>query len=283
MTDVKPIQKTPDIDRGFTRITDGQIHYRAAGQKSSQPPLICLHASPASSKSLLPLMRAAAPTRYVIAPDTMGNGASDAPAVSAPDLSYYAGSMDRFCDAMGFDQVDIYGIHTGAHIATEWAILNPMRVRRVVLDQLTVLTDQQKIEFSAHYAPEMKPDQTGSQFHWAWNFMRDQMVFFPYYKKDADHLRQGGTFDAKILHDLTLDVLNSLETYHMAYGAVFKHELEERLPLLTQECLWVPGDPDPKNPASTLILQHLGNARLGVADPVNRPQALAGLINGFLD
>ena len=269
------------VDRGFTRIADGQVHYMMAGTRTSRPPLICLHASPASSKSLLPLIREFSRSHFVIAPDTLGNGQSDAPESIQPDLAYYAGAMDRFCEALGLETIDVYGQHTGAHIAAEWAILNPTRVRRVALDQLAVLSETEQADFLQHYAPVKMPDETGSQFHWAWNFIRDQMIFFPYYKKDAEHLRAGGTFNPETLHELTLDVLNSLKTYHMAYGAVFRHQLADRLPLLTQPALWISPDPNPENPVSEFVMKHLKQGQERYADAKNRPKALADLIDTF--
>ena len=46
------------IDRGFVRIAEGQVHYRAAGPRepTAAPPIVMLHASPASSLTLVPLI-----------------------------------------------------------------------------------------------------------------------------------------------------------------------------------------------------------------------------------
>jgi pimeloyl-ACP methyl ester carboxylesterase len=231
------------IERAFVTIAEGQVHYRTAGRRDGRPAVFLLHASPSSSQSLEPLIAALGDRFFVVAPDTLGNGQSPAPAVAAPDVPYYADALDRVAEALGVQSLSVYGTHTGAHIAIEWAIRNPGRVQRLILEGLAHFDDALRREFQARYAPPRSPDASGSQFPWAWQFIRDQMIFFPYYKQDAAHLRTGGTFDPVVLHNLVMDVLNSLETYHLAYQAVFQHDLESRLPLIAVLTLCL-GNPD---------------------------------------
>ncbi len=235
---------TAAIDRGFARLSEGLLHYRC-NQSAAGVPLVMLHASPASSKSLEPLATAIAASRSVILPDTPGNGLSCPPADPEPGLSSYAAMLDRLCSAIGHDLIDLYGTHTGAHIAIEWAIGHPDRVRRLILDGVAILSVDQRAEFLAHYAPPRAPDASGTQFAWAWNLIRDQMLFWPHYRQDADHLRQGGQFEPRLLHDLTMDLLGALDSYHQPYQAVFRHDVLARLPLVVQRTLWLHGEHGP--------------------------------------
>lgn len=232
-----------DPDRSFTRIAEGLIHSRHLGPADGAP-LVMLHASPASSRSLLPLA-AELPGLRLIMPDTPGNGLSCAPAVSDPDLATYADMLDRAMTALGLDQISLYGTHTGAHIAIEWAIANPQRIRSIILDGVALLTADQRTEFLENYAPPQRPNAAGTQFPWAWNMIRDQMIFWPHYKKDAAHLRKDGQFEPILLHDLTLDLLNNLTTYHQPYEAVFRHAPLARLPRITTPGLWLQGEGGP--------------------------------------
>jgi len=226
------------IERAFARTSLGLIHHRIAGtQKEQQKPILMLHASPASSRSLEPLMRSLAKHRLVIAPDTPGCGDSQAHAVAEPEMEDYAHAMFDFLDELSVDEVDIYGTHTGSHIAIEMAIARPERVKSIVLDGVAILSEEQQREYLQQYAPPQKIDQTGSQFHWAWSYMRDQMLFAPHFKKDADHLRLGGDLSAPVLHYLTLELLKNIETYHLTYNAVFKQDVCNRLPLVETPCL----------------------------------------------
>src|SRR4051812_50144738 len=79
-----------EIDRGFVRISDGLVHFRAIGwnngkpRKSAHPPLYMAHAGPGSSAGAVPLMQALARGRGGIAPDTPRAGGPAAPAGGAP-------------------------------------------------------------------------------------------------------------------------------------------------------------------------------------------------------
>lgn len=227
------------IDRAFLRLDEGLIHYRERPGSDAQPPLLLLHASPNSSQSLEPILSAYAPGRRLIAPDTPGCGDSVRPAVEQPEIADYADLMERFCEALGLGAVDIFGSHTGAHIGLELAVQKPGRVRRLVVDGLLVLADTEREDYLANYAPHKAPDEAGSQFHWAWQYIRDQMIFFPHFRKDLEHLRAGGIFEPGFLHHMTMDILRSLETYHLTYEAVFRHTVAQALRDLACPVCWL--------------------------------------------
>lgn len=232
------------LERGFLRIKDGQVHHFFLDQGDGLP-ILLLHASPASARTTAPIAAALAPYHPVSAPDTMGNGLSDPAPQASPDMTDYAHSMLRYMSARGFDRYAVYGSHTGAHIAVEMAIAAPDNVAGLVLDGVALMPAEERLEFLEKYAPVKAPDMTGSQFHWAWNFVRDQMFFYPYYRRDPDHVRPLGVLDPQWLHELTVDVLMNLETYHKAYHAVFRQPVEQRLPLVGQPTLCIATGLDP--------------------------------------
>jgi pimeloyl-ACP methyl ester carboxylesterase len=264
------------FDRGYVRVAEGLVHYRKAGPAEGRA-LVMLHASPSSSRSVEPLARLL-PGRLWM-PDTPGNGASSPPGMTVPELGDYADMLDRAADALGLETIDLYGTHTGAHIAIEWAIARPERVRSLILDGVALFDEATAAEFLAHYAPPQTPDASGTQFAWAWNMIRDQMIFWPHYKKDSAHLRRDGQFDAKLLHDLTLDLLESLETYHQAYEAVFRHKVLARLPLVTRPTLWMQGEGGPLDSDAGAALARLASHRLVMVEGL---QARAAAMVEFL-
>jgi pimeloyl-ACP methyl ester carboxylesterase len=235
------------IERAFVDIREGQVHLRRSvgAGPGKAPPLWMVHASPASSVSLVGLMKHLGASRSVIAPDTLGNGDSAPAAPAVPDIAYYAESSLRVMDALGIERVDLYGSHTGAHIVTEMAIARPDRFGRMVLDGIAMFTPEQKKDYLANYAPAIEPDAFGTQFHWAWHFVRDQGWFFPYFKRDAAHLRGLAMPSVEALHNTTLEVLKSVRTYHHAYRAAFAHPDRERLPLVKVPTLVMADSSDP--------------------------------------
>ncbi len=82
-----------------------------------QPPLWMMDAAPASSRSLEPLIASLAGGRRICAPDTPGIGDSTPLAAASPEIADYADAMLRTLDALSLETVDVYGFHTGPHIA----------------------------------------------------------------------------------------------------------------------------------------------------------------------
>lgn len=204
-----------------------------------------LHASPGSSRHLEKLVDGLSKGRRVLAPDTPGNGDSTPLANPSPEIIDYAQALIEFLEANHFTSVDLFGSHTGAHIAVEAAILAPQRINRVILDGLSIYSEEQRRDLLENYAPAITPDINGSQFLWAFQYGRDQAMFFPWFNRTAAGLRGRGMSSARDLHTWTVELLRSLDTYHLGYRAAFRHIVAGRLPLVKQRTLAiaVPADP----------------------------------------
>ncbi len=295
-----------DCERAFVRLREGLLHYRhvgdqaeagSAGAAHGRRPIWMMHASPASSRSLEPLVLELANRhgRRVFAPDTPGNGDSAAlsppPALAGgsaePELGDYADAFVRAMDALRIEQVDLYGFHTGAHIAIEMALAFPDRVGRLVLDGLLWLEEGERAEFLAHYAPPLRPDANGTQVFTALQFIRDQAWFFPHFRRDSAHNLGGGAMPPELLHALTVDLLKAAETYHFAYRAVFRHRLEERLPRLgAQPAMLMADASDPTRGAVARAAAIVPGARSTVLAESWSPEGVArkaATIVEFLD
>lgn len=228
------------IERAFVRLAEGQLHLRRLPASGPGLPLLLFHASPASSWFMQGLMLALREAGYageIIAPDTLGNGDSPAPAEDAPDIPYFAGSMHRLCKALGHGRVNLYGTHTGARIACEFAAAFPEATGRVILDGITEYPDAFREEVIANYAPRVEPDEYGRHLIWAFNFCRDQALYFPHFKKGPE-TRLGGVMPPpEVLHRITLDVLKALDTYPLPYLAAFRYRAFERMPAIAAPVL----------------------------------------------
>lgn len=272
---------TEAIDKAYVRIAEGQMHIRSLAGDPGPVPLVLSHASPASSRFLKPIMLALGEGRALYAPDNPCNGQSCSPAKTSPEMADFADMYRRTADVLGLDQVALYGTHTGSHIMIEWALAQSERVRALVLDGVALMDEAEAAEFLERYAPQKVPDESGSQFHWAWHFIRDQMFFYPHYKKDNAHRRPEGVFDARILHDLAMDVLANLETYHMPYEAVFRHDVRSALQRLEVPVLVLSHADGALDSATEEVVSLLGNAQL--ARDCATPEAKAAAINAFLE
>jgi pimeloyl-ACP methyl ester carboxylesterase len=224
------------IERAFVSLAEGQMHLRRiVGSDAAARPLLLFHASPSSSWGLQGLMKALVGAGFrgsIVAPDTLGNGDSVAPAPEHPDIAYFADSKRRLADALGYGRVDVYGGHTGARIACEFAAACPERVGRVILDGIMEYDADFRRLVVENYAPKVEPDEYGRQLVWAFNFVRDQAHYYPYFMRDPAHRLAGAVPDPATLHRATLDVLKALDTYSKPYIAAFEYPAYSRMPLV---------------------------------------------------
>jgi pimeloyl-ACP methyl ester carboxylesterase len=232
-------QSPQRIKRCFVDLPHGQIHCRTAGLDLAGTPLIMLHASPGSSKQLEPLIAGLGDRRPTIAPDCPGNGDSDPVPEDVPTIDGLADvlrdAIDGFVPSAG--RFDLYGSHTGARLACSIALRHPHQVRRIVLDGFGLYTTDERDEILATYAPEQAPDDLGQYLMWGWHFARDQWIWFPWFDKTIDRRVTLDLPSADFLHDLFVEIMKSVRTYHRSYRAAFRYDMKSALPKLGQPTL----------------------------------------------
>ena len=233
------------VTRGFVDVSHGQVHYRRAG--AAGPPLVMLHASPGSSRQLEPLMAAFARTRRVWAPDTLGNGDSSPPREAQPTIETLAAGAIEALDGLGLEQVDLYGSHTGASIAATIALLQPQRVRRLVLDGVGLYAPEEQAAILAGYLPDVPVDHQGLHVLWAWQFCRDTYLFWPWFRHDKAGVRDVGLPSPEALHAKFVEVVKAYGSFRASYRAAFLFDKRAR----RQE---IPGVSSPEAAAETARL-----------------------------
>lgn len=272
----------PAIRRRFADVAHGQIHYRTAGEGA---PLLVIHASPGSSKQQLKLINDLADVAKVFAPDTPGNGDSDPLALAAPTITDLAEAYLNLLDAIGLDRVNVYGSHTGAAIGSELAILAPDRVEKLVLDGVQVLTPEARADVLSRYALPFTPDLDGAYLIKAFQFCRDQYLFYPWYERTMAGQRTGGLPAPGDLHNWVVEVLKAAETYHLNYHAAFNWMALERLPLITCPTLMLAAENDPLIEDSKQAAAALRNgcySQLPRLDAVDYRAGRKDIISNFL-
>lgn len=272
------------VRRGFIDLAYGQVHYRTVGIGGR--PLIMLHSNPTSARALEPLMRRMGEDRRVIAPDTPGFGDSDPLPVAQPEIHDFAAAVGSAIDRLGFERVDLYGTHTGANIALELAVGRPQRTGRVILDAIALYREDERAELLAHYAPERRPEPDGSHMLWAWHFMRDQSLFWPWFRREAGRRRDVDVPDPDTLHGWVLDVLKAIRTYHAGYHASFRYAKEAQLSRLTVPTLVASSSSDIFFDRIEAVARLVPAARMQVLPPTTDPDYLdkaARIFRAFLD
>lgn len=232
------------IRREFVDLDFGQVHVRRAGEGQGRP-LVMVHASPGSSRQLEPLMSLMGSDRSVIAPDTLGFGDSAPPPIGSPDIKDYAAYLVQALDALGVRSFDLYGSHTGACVAAEVALAVPDRVHALVLDGVGDFDPDFRERLLANYAVPFPPDQDGAYLIRAFQFCRDQALFWPWFDRTRLARRDGGLLSAERLHAWVVEVLKASTTYHLGYRAAFSWPASDRLGELRVPTLMVAAEDDP--------------------------------------
>jgi pimeloyl-ACP methyl ester carboxylesterase len=273
----------PLIDRAFVRIAEGLVHLRKVVGDPGQRPLCLIHLSPASSQQMEPLMgalRRSGFTAPILAPDTLGNGDSARPAPPAPDIAYFADSLARVLDALEVERVDVFGSHTGGRIGCEFAHLHPDRIGRLVIDGIIEYSQEQRDEFARRYTPPIAPDAFGTHLIWAFNYSRNQHLFYPWFEEDAAHRLARDVPSPQELHRSTMDILKSLDSYSLAYQAAFHYAADTKVPAL--ECPTLLLKPKDAAAAINAAADRYANARNIEARDVAGVAGIAAAIQAFL-
>ncbi len=234
-------------------------------------PVVLMHASPVSGFTLEGLVAGFAPHRPVYALDTIANGESDKPDVTlhpqfeAPSLAEFAPWLLAVLDGLGFDQVDLYGSHTGAMIALEAAIQDPSRFASLVLDGVTMHDEEESAEIFSGYFADIRPKEYGAHLLTAWSQMQDVTLWHPWFVRDAGHISEFPIISARQVHEHTVEMLKRGEWHERCYRPVYEYPTAERLPLLTPRTLIATPPDDYLERFSVLAASLAPNAQTGTA------------------
>lgn len=220
--DIEP----PEIERRFVAVAGRVVHYRWAG---TGPPLLLLHQSPTSSAEMASQIALFARDFTVVAPDTPGYGLSDPLPLEQPEMEDYADALAALLDALGLARTGVYGTHTGAMIAAEFGRRFPARTSLVVLDGYVVLTEAERDDLLASYFVDMPPEPDGRHLAWYWSRIRDQTLFFPWYRKTREARMRFDVPPAAALQPYVMDLMRAFEMGTPAYAAAFRYPARERV------------------------------------------------------
>lgn len=198
----------------------GQIHYVTEGDGSA---VVLLHQAPLSSdeyKEMIPMIG----SRFrVLSMDIPGYGQSDTPN-RYYTVAEYAACVIHFLDALNIEQASIVGTHTGAAIGIEAAVTWPERIQKIIMNGCPFYTpDVRKARLKDTRYDPMPVMEDASHLLKIWEIPK-------YWSPKSDPL---------IWHRWLVDYLRSGE--RDAHQALFRYEIEKRLPLIKIPCLLIYG------------------------------------------
>src|SRR6187455_1140516 len=136
------------IKRHFVRVGGRDVHYARAGEG---PARVMLHAAPCSFKVMAPIQDIFACDFTTFAIDLPGFGLSSPLPGDTLTTQDLADSILETVNALGLNKIALYGRHTGAGVAVEFARRFPERCSMVLTDGFPVFADPYSDERLAEY------------------------------------------------------------------------------------------------------------------------------------
>ncbi len=210
----------PRITRHFVTVGGRRVHYRRAGEG---PALALLHASPRSSTELR-LNQEVFATRFTtLAFDTPGFGLSDLLPMEQPETEDLADALAETLQALGVEHTAVYGRHTGASIAVEFAARHGARCAMALTNGFPIYSAAQQKDRLTRYLNPIVPGFAGEHLLWLWFRFREQHVFWPWHEQDLAHRANADVPDLATLHRGVMEFLEAGDNYRIGYATAFRH------------------------------------------------------------
>jgi len=111
-----------------------------------------------------------------------------------------------------------------------------------------MFSPEQTQEFLSEYLAPLEIRSDGTHLIMAWNRLRDQALWWPWYKRKAENIAWLGSLDPEPLHASFMELIKAARTFHLPYRAAFEYPKNARLPLLRNPVLLCCGRYDPLCP-----------------------------------
>lgn len=208
------------ITRHFVTVGQRRVHYHRAG---SGPVIVLLHASACSAKVMREQLEKFSESHTAIAFDTPGFGLSDLLPLAQPSTEDLADALAETLSALGIRQAAVYGRHTGAQIAVEFAARHPERCAMALTNGFPVYSAEERARRLAGYLPPIAPEFDGSHLLWIWFRYREQHVFWPWNAQDLGHRADTDVPDLDFLHRGAIEMLEAGDSYRIGYATAYRH------------------------------------------------------------
>lgn len=199
-------------------VGDRRVFARRSG---SGPALVMLHGSPESADAVIPQQVEFAKSFSTLALDTPGNGRSDPLAVEDPLAADFADALAATLDAAGIKAAALYGYHTGAGTAVEFALRYPERVTALALDGYAVWTDAERRQLLDSYLISIAPEWSGEHLTRLWARLEEQAVYFPWNDRSETARLHMAMPSLDVLQRRAMDWLRAGDAYIASYRSAF--------------------------------------------------------------
>jgi len=229
------------VHKGFVAVPHGQVHFRYGGRG---PVVVLLHDSPRSSVLHVPNIEWLGEHFTVVALDTPGCGNSTPLPQASPGIADFAATLATTLTALGIERCALYGCHSGAKIALQFAADHPERVPLTILDGLALPPEPASDEYLEKYLPAFEPSADGAHLARGWSQVLDFHRYFPWFERSAATRLSLALPDDLGLHEYATDVLMAGRHWSSAYGAALRHLAAPNIPRLRSRTVFMGREDD---------------------------------------
>lgn len=214
----------------FIPIEGGQIHVQMNDDVSTVPVLV-QHDAASSVGTVEAVSQSFIGRRTVLAFDLPGSGESDNTiGYENVEVDTYAKVLNSVLETFGLEKVDFYGMWGGGFVGLELALMNPTRVRRLVMSNVFQHDGEEQKAFLDNYTPEINPVWYGGHLMQCWHQMRDQGIYYPWFERTTKGiLKREPHIDTAMVHQRVCAMLKAGNMYRTAYQSHFRYRTYERL------------------------------------------------------
>ncbi|NKB42772.1 MAG: alpha/beta fold hydrolase [Alphaproteobacteria bacterium] len=252
-SDVPPPPKVKPIPgvlwRDYVAVDGGQLHFQCNADAKTVP-LLVQHDAASSVGTVEPITRSFIGKRTVFAFDMPGSGASDQIIpTEGVEVDLYASVLSEGLAQLGLSQIDFYGMWGGGFVGLDFAFQNPSQVRRLIMSNVFEHTKEEQVELIANYTPDVSPVWHGGHLLQCWHQMRDQGIYYSWFKRDQQGVIWREPFLATdMVHERVCSLLKAGNMYRTAYHAHFTYPTYEKLSRTPVPTLLATSEWDPNNP-----------------------------------
>jgi len=257
---------------GFVDVSGGRIWYRVVGNGPGTP-LLLLHGGPGVPSVYLKPLEALADERPVVFYDQLGSGQSDRPKDrSLWTIERFVNEIGQVRQALGLNEIHLYGHSWGAMLAASYMLTRPSGVRSLVLasapmsvpryardarDLLTTLPEAARTAIETH-------EREGS-----FDSPEYQAAMMEFYKLYLARRQPWSAEIEKTFAELNPDVYVYMQgpSEFTITGTLKDYDVTRRLKEITVPTLFTAGEYDEVRPETVRLYQSLvPGSRLAVIE-----------------
>jgi len=231
-----------NVRKGSVDVPHGEVHFRHGG---SGPVLVLLHDATRSSVAHIPAIEWLGEHFTVLALDTPGCGLSTPLPIDRPTIPDFSRALAETLTALGIERCAVYGLHSGANIALQFAADHPGRASLTVLDGLPLPAEPPDEASLVRHRMSFEPTAEGDHIVRQWSRLLDLQRYAPWFSHRAETRVAVALPDDLGLHERATDLFMADPHWTGALAAALCHSALPAISRLRSPTVFMYREGDP--------------------------------------